>query len=384
MCPGLPWRSCTWSASSSSSNGSPPQSATWPVSTSSRTPGTSSRNARTVSTRVHDRARPRLEQRVRRGAATTAPRAPTCRRPSALGAGVEHHPSTGFGNDGRAPDRQRERRRVDAEQRVDVREAVGAPRPATARRCRRAARRRRRRRRAARRIARTIGRRMSRSCDFGMTMPTCCRCWPRPLSKCSATSAASSRRPSTSTRSASGAGRACTRTRCGPRIWPFTCAACSDARNATSGAFERRVLLGRRLLARPLVQRGGHPRRARGRHRVHRDAVAAELHRPDERHAHDPGLGRAVVRLAEVAAQPGRRRDVDDAAVALLLHHLGRVPGAVERALQVHGDDRVEVGSRPSSAASGRGRCPRCSRGCRRCRTRRPRSARCCARRRSR
>ena len=102
-----------------------------------------------------------------------------------------------------------------------------------------------------------------------------------------------------------------------PRIWPFTCAARSDARNATSGAFS--AGFGSGGGASPdrsnsaAVIRG----RARGRHRVHGDAVAAELERPDERHAHQRGLGRAVVGLAEVAAQPGRRRDVDDAAVAL-------------------------------------------------------------------
>ena len=44
------WRSCTWSAHGSNSAGSSPQLATWPVSTSSRSPGTSSSMAFTAVT----------------------------------------------------------------------------------------------------------------------------------------------------------------------------------------------------------------------------------------------------------------------------------------------------------------------------------------------
>ena len=47
--------------------------------------------------RVHDRARPRLEQTAGRRAPPAYGRVPTCRRPS-LGAGVAHQPGCGFGN----------------------------------------------------------------------------------------------------------------------------------------------------------------------------------------------------------------------------------------------------------------------------------------------
>src|SRR5207244_11105437 len=68
-----------------------------------------------------------------------------------------------------------------------------------------------------------------------------------------------------------------------------------------------------------------------------------DLDRDDEGETHQAGLGGAVVRLAEVAAQAGARDDVDDAAELLLLHHRERVAAAVPAALQVHGDDRVEL-----------------------------------------
>jgi hypothetical protein len=71
--------------------------------------------------------------------------------------------------------------------------------------------------------------------------------------------------------------------------------------------------------------------------------VLAQFEGPDERHAHDPGLGRAVVGLAEVAPQAGRRRDVDDAAVARFLHVGRGVTDHVERALHVGADHGVEV-----------------------------------------
>ena len=175
-------------------------------------------------------------------------------------------------------------------------------------------------------------------------MPTCCRCWPRVLSKSCATSLA---RPAAVAPHPRDLLRVLEQ-----RVGVL--GAAEDLAVHVRGVFgrdvrderrvERRVLLGRRFRARLLEQRRGHAGRARRRDRVHRDAVLAELDRPHEGHAHDPGLGGAVVGLAEVAAQPGRRRDVDDAAVALLLHHRRRVAGAVERALEVHADHRVEVG----------------------------------------
>ena len=69
-------------------------------------------------------------------------------------------------------------------------------------------------------------------------------------------------------------------------------------------------------------------------------SIGEHVGEPDEAH-----LRGAVVRLAEVAEDAGRRRRVDDAAVALLAHLDERRPGDVERALQVDVDDRVdEVG----------------------------------------
>ena len=204
---------------------------------------------------------------------------------------------------------------------------------ARGRRRRRAARRRRRRRRAA-----SAARHASTSASTSASpCRPCCRCWPRVLSKSSRDlRRASSRRRATSTRSASGCWKSVYAYSVRPRICPFTCAACSDARNATSGAFSAGFSSGGGSV--PDFSNSAAVMRVApdGRDRVHGDAVPAELERPHERHAHDPGLGRAVVGLAEVAAQPGRRRDVDDAAVALLLHHRRRVARAVERALQVH------------------------------------------------
>jgi hypothetical protein len=75
-------------------------------------------------------------------------------------------------------------------------------------------------------------------------MPTCCRCWPRPLSNAAATSAGVQPPPSSSTRSAWGAGPAC-RYSLRPRICLLTWPAGSDARR--EGCVQR-GLLGRRLL----------------------------------------------------------------------------------------------------------------------------------------
>ena len=70
----------------------------------------------------------------------------------------------------------------------------------------------------------------------------------------------------------------------------------------------------------------------------------AELHRPHEGHPHDGGLGRAVVGLAEVAPQAGRRGDVHDPAVAGLLHEWRGVASSVEGPLLVDGHHGVVVG----------------------------------------
>ena len=59
--------------------------------------------------------------------------------------------------------------------------------------------------------------------------------------------------------------------------------------------------------------------------------------------AHQPRLGGAVVRLSEVAAQPGAGDDVDDAAVAVLAHDRQRVPAAVEAAVEVDLQHGVEI-----------------------------------------
>src|SRR5262249_42093308 len=65
--------------------------------------------------------------------------------------------------------------------------------------------------------------------------------------------------------------------------------------------------------------------------------------RDDEREPHEARLRGAVVRLPEVPAQAGAGDDVDDAAVLLLLHDRERVPAAVEAAVEVHLQHRVEV-----------------------------------------
>ena len=148
--PGAPWRSCTWSASSSSSSGSPPQSATCPVSTSSRSPGTSARNASTRLERVHDRARPRLEQRAAARRATTAPRAPTCRRGRRRARASRTRRRRGFGNAVGQPIGSASVAGSSRRARSMCSNPSARPRRARARRRRRAPRTRRRRRRAAR------------------------------------------------------------------------------------------------------------------------------------------------------------------------------------------------------------------------------------------
>ena len=76
-----------------------------------------------------------------------------------------------------------------------------------------------------------------------------------------------------------------------------------------------------------------------GRHRVDRDAARRELAgrrlgQPDE-----PGLRRAVVRLAHLAGLPGHRRDVDDPPAPRLEHRAGDGLGHPEGAEQVRLED---------------------------------------------
>src|SRR5262249_48382481 len=84
--------------------------------------------------------------------------------------------------------------------------------------------------------------------------------------------------------------------------------------------------------------------RARARtHRIHRDPVLPEVACHDARQPGDAVLRRTVVRLPRVAEHAGRRGHRHDPAPALLAHAGRRVPGAVEGALQVHGDDGVPL-----------------------------------------
>ncbi len=69
----------------------------------------------------------------------------------------------------------------------------------------------------------------------------------------------------------------------------------------------------------------------------------SELESPDEGHAHHACLGRSVVRVADIAPEPAAGCHVDYSPVTLVGHHGGGVTGHVEGALQVDGDDRVEV-----------------------------------------
>jgi hypothetical protein len=95
-------------------------------------------------------------------------------------------------------------------------------------------------------------------------------------------------------------------------------------------------------LARDRVNVVGHARLGHRRDAVDRDLGAPELHSRGAGEAGDPGLGRGVVALAEVAHQPRDRAGVDDAAALALLFHLnGRGPRAQVGAFQMHVDDRI-------------------------------------------
>src|SRR5436309_9071114 len=95
--------------------------------------------------------------------------------------------------------------------------------------------------------------------------------------------------------------------------------------------------------ARRLGDGRGHAGHRAGADGVHRDAVAADVARGDAREPRDAVLGRAVVRLPRVAVDARGGRDRDDPPAPLLAHAAGGVPGAVEGALQVDGDDRVPL-----------------------------------------
>ena len=198
---------------------------------------------------------------------------------SALGAGVEHHVSTGFGNDVGQPIGSASSRGIRPEQRIDVRVAIGlrrlrplddvtaarvddvddAERPATS-------------------LASSTWASPCRPAAGAGRGP--CRSRRRPLLR-------SSRRPCHIHAICLGCWKSVYAYSVRPRIWPFTCAALLRREVRDERRVQRRILLRRRLVARAFVQRRGHARRARRRNRVHGDAVAAELHRPDERHAHD-------------------------------------------------------------------------------------------------
>ncbi len=126
-----------------------------------------------------------------------------------------------------------------------------------------------------------------------------------------------------------------------PQHLPVDVGGALGGQEGDQGCVEGGVLVGRWLRA--LVEVLGHAGDPRRRDGIDRDPVLAELERPHEGHAHDGGLGGAVVGLPEVAPQPGRRGDVDDAPVPGVLHDRRRVADRVEGALLVHGDDGVVV-----------------------------------------
>src|SRR5688572_19693977 len=80
-----------------------------------------------------------------------------------------------------------------------------------------------------------------------------------------------------------------------------------------------------------------------GRDRVDGDPLRPELTRPDLRQADDAGLRRDIVGLPEVAVETHDGRRVEHAAPALFDHHARDGLPAEDHALEIHGDDRVEL-----------------------------------------
>ena len=183
--PGLPCRSWMWSAYSSTSSGSPPQSATWPVSMRNRRPGTSSLIALMRLERVHASRRPTA--RAGSPGASRNLRTVHSHMPSPRGRRGRRAPARlRLRERRRAADRQRERRGIDLDaSRRCARSRARGPAPRRDRRGR--ARTRRRRPRAGTCPTRRPSEPWC-SMPVGMTMPTCWRCWPSIWSKCSATS----------------------------------------------------------------------------------------------------------------------------------------------------------------------------------------------------
>ena len=212
--------------------------------------------------RVHDRAGPRLEQRAAARRGTSAPRAPTCRRrPSARAWCTSLVAASGTRSGSRPAARaSRDRRRASTSM-------CSKPSAARAR-----ARRRRRRGRARTTTSTTPSgyrhgqRARSALCSIARrhhhadVLEVLAEDLVEVLGDLG-------RRPAavlaTSTRSASGAGRACTRSRCGRGSGRSRAPACSDARNATSGAFSAGSCSGGGSSPDRSKQRRGHARRAR-------------------------------------------------------------------------------------------------------------------------
>src|SRR6266508_910528 len=88
---------------------------------------------------------------------------------------------------------------------------------------------------------------------------------------------------------------------------------------------------------------GRHARRRARRNGIAGDAVAAKVAGDDAGDTGDAGLGRAVVRLSRVAAQAGDRREIDDAAVALMPEDDAGRLDRVELAREVDGDHVVPL-----------------------------------------
>src|SRR5512138_678794 len=107
-------------------------------------------------------------------------------------------------------------------------------------------------------------------------------------------------------------------------------------------------LLEERLVERLLPELGGEGERHLGEHHARRDGVHGDALRPELagrglREADEARLRGGVVRLAELAAQAVDRDDVHDASVARGDHPRRDRPQDVERAGEVHVDDRVPL-----------------------------------------